>query len=150
MRSVLVLSIPAVVWACEPSEPARPPPQPGYAPTYQGPPQTSAVDTSNLPERRPEDVSRVVEAATPRFSDCYFHSESYMFGKSGTYTVFFDIDQAGVVTAATDVIPPGVTLPGAPLADPKLGQCLIAGMYNTPFGFARGPLRASWTFQFAR
>lgn len=135
--------------ACESSAPARRPP-PYYPPPGPGPAPGPPPPTANLPERRPEDISRGVNASYPRFTDCYQRSESYMLGKSGTVTIFFDIAPAGQVTRATDVPPPGVAVPGTPLADPLLSECLIQGFFAVRFDAARDSTAASWTFPFSR
>jgi len=144
--SVLLLTL----VACETSEPARRPPPYYYPPPAGAPPQGAAPPTANLPERRPEDISRGVNANQARFTDCYQRSESFMLGKSGAVTVFFDIAPAGQVTRATDVAPPGVTPPGTPLADPKLAACLVQVMLSVRFDAARDATAASWTFPFSR
>ncbi|MBK8997959.1 MAG: hypothetical protein IPM35_19720 [Myxococcales bacterium] len=136
--------------ACESSAPARRPPPYYYPPPGPGPAAAPGPPSGNLPDRRPEDISRGVNASTPRFTDCYQRSESFMLGKSGTVTIFFDIAPAGQVTRATDVAPPGIALPGAPLADPKLAECLSQGMLAVRFDPARDSTAASWTFQFSR
>ena len=137
--------------ACESSEPARSPPRyaPYYSPPGPGPLGGPAPAPANLADRRPEDISRGVNASTPRFTDCYLKSESFMLGKSGTVTVFFDIAPAGQVTRATGAAPPGVVVPGAPLADAKLVECLSQGMFAVRFDPARDATAASWTFQFS-
>lgn len=139
------LSLVALFAACEPSEPARPPPQ-YYGPPPAGPP---APPPAHLPPRRPEDIARIVEANTPRLSECYQRSESFMTHKSGTVTVFFDLDPGGRVTRATEVPPPGVGVPGSALVDPKLTQCLVQGMTGLRFDPAGDSTAASWTFRFS-
>ncbi|MBI3205191.1 MAG: AgmX/PglI C-terminal domain-containing protein [Myxococcales bacterium] len=132
--------------ACDASDPARPPPR------YPGPPPAGPPPSpppANLAERRPEDIARVVEANTPRLSACYQRSESFMTNKSGTVTVFFDIEPGGRVSRATEQPPPGVAVPGSPLADPKLVQCLVQGMSALRFDPARDSTAASWTFRFS-
>ena len=134
--------------ACESSAPARPPPR--YPPPFEpGPAQGAPPSVAHLPERSREDISAAVTANTARFSDCYRRSESFVLGKSGTATIFFDIAQQGQVVRATDVPPPGITLPGVPLADRALHACLTQGIVAISFNAARDATAASWTFQFS-
>lgn len=134
--------------ACESSDPARPPPR--YPPPLEpGVQQAPPPSVSHLPERSREDISAAVTANGPRFTDCYRRSESFMLGKSGTATIFFDIAPQGQVVRAGDVPPPGIVLPGAPLGDPALHACLTQGIVATRFNAARDATAASWTFQFS-
>lgn len=148
MRRSLFLLVLGLV-GCDSSEPSRRPPSYYPPPPPQGPAGPGPAP-ANLPERRPEDISRVVNANTPRWSDCYQRSESFMLGKSGSVTVFLDIAPNGRVTRATDVPPPGVAVPGTPLSDPKLAQCLVQGLLALGFDAARDATAASWTFPFSR
>jgi len=38
-----------------------------------------------------EQIAPVINAAYPSFTTCYTHSESYMLGKAGSVTIFFEI-----------------------------------------------------------
>lgn len=142
-----------VFWlvACEPDPPARAPAQyypPPGSPGQPGPP-APAPALGNLPERRPEDISRVVNQHTAAFSDCYQRSESFMTGKSGKVTLFFEIAAEGRVLGASDAAPPGISPPGPVLVDAKLVECLSRNMLGLRFDPARDSTRASWTFPFS-
>ena len=136
--------------ACESSSPRRgpvypPAPYPGYPPP--GPPQSAPIDPKP-PPRSNQDISRVINAASPSFTACYQHSESYMTAKSGTVTIFFDVAPAGNVLRATDQAPPGIAPQPGPLHDARLTECLVRGFYGLKFPVARDETAASWTFSF--
>ena len=153
--ALLVLSLAAI--ACDDSSPSRRggnypppgygPPPPGYGP-QQGPPPPSGPPPTG-PALRPDEIAQPINANYPSFTACYQRSESYMTGKSGTVTIFFDIVPAGNVTRATDQAPPGIAPQPAPLYDPKLVECLARGFYALRYRTASESTQASWTFKFS-
>jgi len=150
MRFFLVLAGLSCCAACESDASERPPPRMPY-PSQPAPgPAPAGGPPVALADRRPEDISRVINANMARFSDCYQRSESFMTGKSGNVTVFFDIAPSGQVTRATEIPPPGVALPGPLLVDANLARCLVQGMSTLAFDPARDATAASWTFPFSR
>jgi hypothetical protein len=77
-------------------------------------------------------------------------SESYMSGKSGAVTIFFEVAPPGTVQSASDRPPPGAAAPAlAALSDPKLTECLITRFYTLRFRASSEHTPASWTFQFS-
>jgi hypothetical protein len=90
-----------------------------------------------------------VNAAYPAFTACYMHSESFMTGKSGTVTIFFDIAPQGHVLRAADQPPPGIAVAGSPLQDARLTACLVQRFWQLSFPPARDETAASWLFSFA-
>ena len=102
------------------------------------------------PPRSNDDLVRVINAQYPKFTSCYQFSESYMTGKSGSATIFFDVAPAGHVTRATSQPPPGFALPADTLADAKLHECLVRGFYELRFAPSREESAASFTFPFSR
>ncbi len=140
---------------CERSSSSRPPPPPQWGPgpyPQQYPPpghQPMQPPPPNAPPRTNDDIMRGVNAAYPRFTTCYRESESYMTGKSGNVTIFFDIAPHGHVTAASGQPPPGYVLEGRPLMDAKLTDCLVRRFYELRFSPASDASSASFLFTFA-
>jgi hypothetical protein len=77
-------------------------------------------------------------------------SESFMGGRSGAVTIFFEVAPAGNVTSASDRPPPGASAPAlVALQDPKLVECLSQRFFGLRFRAASESTGASWTFQFS-
>lgn len=101
------------------------------------------------PPLAPQEIADRVNASYPTFSQCYMRSESYMLGKSGNVTIFFDIAPAGSVVRATDQPPPGIAVGGSPLADAKLTQCLVSTFFGLAFRPSSEATAASFMFTFS-
>lgn len=137
----------ALVGCDDESPPRRPPAYPPGPPP--GAPAPAPGPAPSGPALAPAEISQVVNASYPAFTQCYMKSESYMLGKSGNVTMFFDVAPAGNVTRATDVPPPGIAVGGSPLADAKLVQCLASTFFGLRFRAASEPTAASWMFTFS-
>ncbi len=153
MRAVWVAASIVLLAGCEDSSSSsRPPPQyppPGYYPS-PGPAPGPAGPPPSGPPLRSDEISSVINASYSKFTDCYMRSESYMTGKAGTVTIFFEAAPAGNVRSASDQAPPGAAAPmGNALRDPQLVQCLVAGFFQLRFRTSSESTPASWTFQFA-
>lgn len=150
--SARAILLAAVLAACESSSPRRTAPMypPGpYPYPQQGPQQQPGQSYANAPPRSNDDIARVVNAAYPTFTSCYRNSESYMTGKSGTVTVFFDIAPGGNVLRASDQAPPGIGPDASPLRDARLSACLVQHFHTLSFPIANDETAASWLFSFA-
>lgn len=133
------------------SRPAQYPP-PGYYP--MGPPPNAAGPAPGPPPSgpalRPDEISSTITASNATFSDCYMKSESFMGGRSGAVTIFFEVAPAGNVTSASDRPPPGASAPAlAALHDPNLNACLSQRFFSLRFRTSSESTPASWTFQFS-
>ena len=154
MRGFVFVFMVLSLCACgeDPSPPPRAPmyPPPGYG--YGPPPGQPGGPPPARPTGPPlnsNQISATVNAAYPTFTNCYMKSESYMTGRSGSVTMYFEVAQAGNVTRATDQLPPGVLQPASPLSDAKLNQCLAAVFQTLRFPAAGDTTQATWTFSFS-
>jgi hypothetical protein len=150
-RSLVLIALILGVSACDDSSPPRRPVQypPQGQPQGQWGPAPQPGPAPSGPPLRPDEISQVVNASYPSFTQCYMKSESYMLGKSGNVTIFFDVAPTGNVTRATDQAPPGVAVGGSPLADPKLVACLSQSFFALRFRQASEETAASWMFTFS-
>jgi len=140
---------------CEESGPARPAgyPPPGYPPPGypgQGPGAPPSGPPPSGPPLRADEISSTIDGSYPSFTDCYMKSESFMLGRSGAVTLFFEVAPAGTVASASDRVPPGAAAPAlAPLQDPKLTECLVGRFFALRFRTSSESTPASYTFQFS-
>jgi hypothetical protein len=153
MRALVPVCFLLLLGCEDSSSSSRPPPSyppPGYYGSGPGPAPGPTGPPPSGPPLRSDEISGVINASYPKFTDCYMRSESYMTGKAGTVTIFFEAAPAGNVASASDQAPPGATAPmGNALRDPKLTQCLVAGFFQLRFRTSSESTPASWTLQFS-
>jgi hypothetical protein len=149
MRVAWLLGL-LLVAGCDDSAPSRRPP--AYPPMYGPPPQQPGAPPEGPPTGpalSADQIRATVNAAYPSFTQCYMRSESFMTGRSGSVTMYFEAARAGNVTLATDRLPSGVAPAAGPLGDAALDQCLAGVFMGLRFPAAGDSTQASWTFNFS-